>query len=130
LIDAHSAAGLTPLICDLDGSVLEAGYAAILLITGETITAPPLDGRRLPSISRGNTLAAASAAGFVLVQRPITLAELEAADAIVLTSSLRGPHLGVLGDGRPGTLPERLGMPTRSGHSGIAQPFEPTRSIG
>jgi para-aminobenzoate synthetase/4-amino-4-deoxychorismate lyase len=94
LIDAFSGPGVTPLICDLDGTVLEAGYAAVLIETGGVLVAPPLDGRILPSVSREAALQAARHAGRPTAIRPFTLAELQAADAIVLTSSLRGPHPG------------------------------------
>lgn len=63
LVDALSAPGRTPLICDLDGSVLEAGYAAVLLVAGDKVLAPPLDGRVLDSISRRDALRAAARAG-------------------------------------------------------------------
>ena len=45
LIDELSADGRVPLFCDLDGAVLEAGYAAVLIAVGDTILVPELDGR-------------------------------------------------------------------------------------
>ena len=87
LIDALSGDGFTPLFVDLDGSVLEAGYAAVLALIDGVLVAPPLDGRILPSLSRA-TLEHQS--------RRLTLEDLSAAEAIVLTSALRGRHPGVL----------------------------------
>jgi para-aminobenzoate synthetase/4-amino-4-deoxychorismate lyase len=104
LIEAHSRPGATPLICDSDGSVLEAGYAAVLILIGRSILAPPLDGRVLPSLSRERVLAAARQGAWEVSVRDLSLAELEAADAIVLSSSLRDPHPARL-TGRP--LPPR-----------------------
>ncbi len=100
LIESHSGAGVTPLICDSDGSVLEAGYAAVLVVTGQRILGPPLDGRLLPSLSRERLLTAAGRAGWETCLRDLSLSELAGADAIVLTSSLRGPHPATLA-GRP-----------------------------
>jgi para-aminobenzoate synthetase/4-amino-4-deoxychorismate lyase len=96
LIDVYSHPGVAPLICDLDGDVLEAGYAAVLLATDDALIAPPLDGRLLASVSRHHTLEAGRRAGRRVVIRPITIDQLRAADAIILTSSLRGPHPGML----------------------------------
>jgi len=101
LIDALSAPGSTPLFCDLDGQVLEAGYAAVLIIEGDVLVAPPLDGRLLPSVSRQRTLHDARAAGLRVVLEPFTLDRARAADAVVLTSALRGPHPGALPGGPP-----------------------------
>ena len=99
LIDALSAGGSVPLFCDLDGQVLEAGHAAVLVIEGETLVAPPLDGRLLPSVSREAALHAARSAGLDVAIEPVTLDRALAADALALTSALRGPHAGVLPHG-------------------------------
>jgi para-aminobenzoate synthetase/4-amino-4-deoxychorismate lyase len=101
LIDELSPPGATPLICELDGTVLEAGYAAVCIVRGGTLTAPPLDGRILPSISRAALLTAAPRAGLEVRLAGFDLAEARAADAILLCSSLRGPHPGLL-PGGPG----------------------------
>jgi para-aminobenzoate synthetase / 4-amino-4-deoxychorismate lyase len=99
LIDALSAGEATPLFCELDGTVLEAGYAAILMLDGARLLAPPLDGRILDSVSRRAALAAAPAAGLRVIVRGFSLDAARAADALVLCSSLRGPHPGVLAGG-------------------------------
>jgi para-aminobenzoate synthetase / 4-amino-4-deoxychorismate lyase len=100
LIDGLSAPGVTPLFCDLDGSVLEAGYAGVLFVFGSDLGAPPLDGRLLPSISRSRVLRGARAIGLDVVVRSVRLDEVSRADGIVLTSSLRGPHAGALSGSR------------------------------
>jgi para-aminobenzoate synthetase/4-amino-4-deoxychorismate lyase len=101
LVDALSGPGATPLLCDLDGEVLEAGYGAVLLLSGETLVATPIDRRRLDSVSRRRALDAARAIGLAVEVRAFTLAHAREADAIVLTSSLRGPHPGSLPGGPP-----------------------------
>ncbi len=119
LIDGLTVPGSTPLFCDLDGQVLEAGHAAVLIVEGETLIAPPLDGRLLPSLSRERTLRAAPTAGLRVVIEPFTLERARAADAVLLTSALRGPHPGELLGGPPATAAEpvcgRLALGTRSG---------------
>jgi para-aminobenzoate synthetase/4-amino-4-deoxychorismate lyase len=89
LIDALSGPAQTPLFCDLDGHVLEAGYAAVAIVEGDTLVVPPLDGRLLPSVSRERLLATTDK---TVVLEPITLKRARRADAILLTSALRGAH--------------------------------------
>jgi para-aminobenzoate synthetase/4-amino-4-deoxychorismate lyase len=108
LVDRLAGPGASVLICDLDGEVLEAGHAAVLIAERGRLLAPELDARRLPSLSRGRTLRAAAAAGFEVAFAPLTLARLRAADAIVLTSALRGPHPGLLAGARDSTESARL----------------------
>jgi para-aminobenzoate synthetase/4-amino-4-deoxychorismate lyase len=96
LIDSLSGGGSTPLFCDLDAQVLEAGYAAVVIVEGGAVIAPPLDGRILPSVSRERLLKTAAAAGMAVTVAPFTLERMRAADAILLTSSLRGAHPGEL----------------------------------
>ena len=118
LVDTLSGRGATPLLCDLDGHVLEAGYAALLIVEGDVVVAPPLDGRILPSVSRRRALDDAVAAGLRVCIEPVTLQRARAADAVVLTSALRGPHPGVLAGGPAAAASEaacarwrRVGMP-------------------
>jgi para-aminobenzoate synthetase/4-amino-4-deoxychorismate lyase len=112
LIDALSGPGVAPLFCELDTTVLEAGYAAVCIVVGTTLIAPPLDGRILPSVSRAAMLTAAPNAGLSVELRQFTLREARAADAVLLSSSLRGPHPGLLEGGpdgrRAGELCARL----------------------
>jgi para-aminobenzoate synthetase/4-amino-4-deoxychorismate lyase len=113
LIDSLSGDGSTPLFCDLEAQVLEAGYAAVVIVEGDAVIAPPLDGRILPSVSRERLLKTAAAAGMPVTVAPFTLERMRGADAILLTSSLRGAHPGEL-PGAPATqlareLSTRLG---------------------
>jgi para-aminobenzoate synthetase/4-amino-4-deoxychorismate lyase len=117
LIEALSGPATTPLFCDLDGHVLEAGYAAIAIVEGDVLIVPPLDGRQLPSLSRARMLAAAPAAGIEVRTEPFTLQRAQRADAVLLTSTLRGPHPGALPHGPPPDaatpFAERLGVASR-----------------
>jgi para-aminobenzoate synthetase / 4-amino-4-deoxychorismate lyase len=79
LLDALAKDGATPLLLDADGAVLEAAWAAVLIRVGGALYTPPADGRILPSTSRPPA-----------TQARLTLADLAAADEILLSSSLAG----------------------------------------
>jgi para-aminobenzoate synthetase / 4-amino-4-deoxychorismate lyase len=108
MIDALSSPTSTPLFCDLDGTVLEAGYAAVLIASGGGIIAPPIDGRILDSLSRRQLLDAARHASLPVSVRSFTLDEARQADAVLLSSSLRGPHPGLLPGGPPASSAAEL----------------------
>ena len=80
LLDALAARGGTPLLLDADGEVLEAAWAAVVLVEGERRIAPPDDDRRLPSITLGGVPG--------LVREPFDLARLRAADDVLLAASV------------------------------------------
>jgi para-aminobenzoate synthetase/4-amino-4-deoxychorismate lyase len=92
LIDAPGA----PLFLDLDGSVLEAGHAAVALPVGRTLLVPPLDGRILPSVSRAQLIADAIRAGYTIRCTSFGLPD----GPLILTSALRGTHIGTLTEDR------------------------------
>jgi para-aminobenzoate synthetase/4-amino-4-deoxychorismate lyase len=109
--------GALPLIVDLDGGVLEAATANVLIVEGSALTTPPLDGRLLPGTVRPRVLAAASAAGLEPREEPIALERLAAADELLLCSAIRGLRPAALaGEGSPrfevgAALREALGEP-------------------
>ena len=73
------------LAVDLDGAVLEAAWANVWIEDRDgALLTPPADGRILPGITRARLLAGARAR-----EARLTLADLEAARAILLTSSIR-----------------------------------------
>ncbi|HEY6778796.1 MAG TPA: aminotransferase class IV [Thermoleophilaceae bacterium] len=82
--------GALPLIVDLDGEVLEAATANVLIVEGATVVTPPLDGRLLPGTMRERVLAVAPSAGLTASEEPITLEGLAAADEVLLSSAIRG----------------------------------------
>ncbi len=87
LIDGLTAAThpAEPLICDLDGEVLETGRFALLAKIGGRLLTPPADGRILPSIAVRALIAAGDAE-----PARLTLEDLRAADAIHVANALRG----------------------------------------
>ena len=86
---------LTPLFADLDGALLEAGYANLWVVKGNTLTTPALDGRLLGGTVRARVLAVPPA-GLEAREAPIPLETLGAGDEILLTSSIRGVHPAAL----------------------------------
>jgi para-aminobenzoate synthetase/4-amino-4-deoxychorismate lyase len=70
---------------DEDGSVLEASWANVWACEGTRLVTPPADGRLLPGTARARLLQSE----LETAEEPLTLARLEAADVIVLTSALR-----------------------------------------
>ncbi len=85
------------MLVDTDGSVLEAAYANVWLVEGEELITPPADGRLLPGTERAALLAADPRAR----EEPVDLARLTRADAVFLTSSIRGRHPARLQAGVP-----------------------------
>jgi para-aminobenzoate synthetase/4-amino-4-deoxychorismate lyase len=106
-----------PLILDLDGDVLEAGYANLFIVEGTHLVIPPLDGRQLPGTVRARVLALHPAR-----EERVTLDRVAAADEILLASSIRGIHPARLLDGEePGfQLGARLRAALREDRLGAA----------
>ena len=92
---ARLTAPAVPLLLDSDGSVLEAAWANVWLQDGGEHRTPPADGRLLPGVARARRLAELHAAGIVVREVRLSLADLEHGD-LYLTSSLRGPTPAVL----------------------------------
>jgi para-aminobenzoate synthetase/4-amino-4-deoxychorismate lyase len=90
LLDSLAAAvpGAVPLLIDTDGCVLEAAYANLWIVEGETLITPPADGRILPGTVRAALLAGEQHAR----EEPVEVERLAGADAVFLTSSISGRH--------------------------------------
>jgi para-aminobenzoate synthetase/4-amino-4-deoxychorismate lyase len=106
-----------PLIVDGDGHVLEAGRANVFLVRDGTLITPPADSRILPGTARAATIELAAELGIEVAERPISLHDVRAADAVFLTSSVRGLRPARSLDGaeleRSGDLVERLAAALR-----------------
>jgi para-aminobenzoate synthetase/4-amino-4-deoxychorismate lyase len=81
---------VVPLILSADDEVLEAGRANLFLVTDGALATPPADGRILPGTARAATLELAAELGIPATERPLHLADIQGADDLFLTSSLRG----------------------------------------
>jgi para-aminobenzoate synthetase/4-amino-4-deoxychorismate lyase len=75
------------LVVDADGAVLEASWANVWLVEGDTLITPPADGRILPGITRARVLG--GLLGRRAVVEPFDLDRYERADAVLLTSAIR-----------------------------------------
>jgi para-aminobenzoate synthetase/4-amino-4-deoxychorismate lyase len=86
LLEAHEAddPATLPLLLDADGLVLETSRTSVVARAGDgALYTPPADGRILPGVTVATTGAR---------PRALTLADLRAADAVYVTSALRGRH--------------------------------------
>lgn len=85
-----------------DGSALEAPTASLVWLTGDVLcTVPPAETGILPGITAAHLLSRAEVLGLRAEERMINIAELTRADAIWLTSSLRGVAEARTLDGTP-----------------------------
>jgi len=105
-----------PLLVGADGTVLEAGRANLFAVADGGLATPPADGRILAGTARAATLELAAELGIAAAERPLTLADLRAADEVFLTSSTKGLRPARYLDGeelRQGELTERLATELR-----------------
>jgi para-aminobenzoate synthetase / 4-amino-4-deoxychorismate lyase len=99
---------VVPLILTADGEVLEAGRANVFIVTEGGIATPPADGRILPGTARASLVDLARDLGIPAAERPLQVSDLEAADDLFLTSSLRGIRPIRTLDGSPLGPPDPL----------------------
>jgi para-aminobenzoate synthetase / 4-amino-4-deoxychorismate lyase len=97
-----------PLILTDGGEVLEAGRANVFVVSEGGIATPPADGRILPGTARASLLDLARDLGVPAAERPLHISDLEAADDLFLTSSLRGIRPVRTLDGDPLPDPDPL----------------------
>ncbi len=80
-----------PLLCDLDGLVLESWRASVFAVEpGPRVLTPPADGRILPGVTRARVARTALALGYELRFEPLALGRLAAAAEIFVTGALGG----------------------------------------
>lgn len=105
--------GEAPLLIDR-GEVLEAAWASVFAVHRGALFTPPLDGRILPGVTRATTIALARVRGIEVLERPLPLDELRAADEVFLTNSIRGVELVDSVDGTPLAAPGPVSTTLRS----------------
>jgi para-aminobenzoate synthetase/4-amino-4-deoxychorismate lyase len=84
--------GEAVLVVDGD-EALEADRANVFAVRKGTVFTPPLDGRILPGVTRATVIELARAEGIEVFEGPIALADLQEADEVFLTNSIRGVEL-------------------------------------
>lgn len=82
---AHEA-----VMCDAEGRVAEGSTSNIFAVSAGVITTPPLHVGLLPGITRDCVLRLAGEAGIDTREDELTPADLETADEVFITSSIRG----------------------------------------
>jgi para-aminobenzoate synthetase/4-amino-4-deoxychorismate lyase len=85
------SSGGEPLLCDLDGVVLESARASVFCVEpGGRLVTPPADGRILPGVTRARVLELAPRAGLIVSVEPVSLGRLRRAAEIFVTGALGG----------------------------------------
>jgi para-aminobenzoate synthetase/4-amino-4-deoxychorismate lyase len=79
-----------PLLLTNSDEVLETSRGNIFIVSGDTVTTPPLDGRILPGVTRAIALELAAAQGLQTRERTLGIDALLAADEVFTTGSIRG----------------------------------------
>ncbi len=94
LLDAltEAVAPEQPLLCDLDGHLLETARANVFLVDRDgALVTPPVAGRLLPGVTRARVLAHARRLGLeVRSSAPVTLGDLRRAGEVFVTGALGG----------------------------------------
>ncbi|HEV2819132.1 MAG TPA: aminodeoxychorismate synthase component I [Solirubrobacteraceae bacterium] len=112
LVDAGDPA---PLLVDLDGAVLEAGWANVWALEGDVLVTPAADGRLLPGIVRAAVPGVLAEAGLQAREGLLSLERLVAAEALVLTSSVRLATPATLQGAPPSPRADQLAELLRDG---------------
>jgi para-aminobenzoate synthetase/4-amino-4-deoxychorismate lyase len=99
---------VVPLILTDEGEVLEAGRANVFVVADGGIATPPADGSILPGTARASTLDLAAELGVPAAERRLYIEDLQGADDLFLTSSLRGIRPVRSLDGKPLGPPDPL----------------------
>ncbi len=113
-IEAQRAGADEALLLDTDGHCSEATASNLFVLHGGVLRTPPTTCAALPGITRATVLEIAAALGLQAREDAIDAHELERADEVFLTSSLRGiaPLQAIddrpVGSGTPGAIATRI----------------------
>jgi 4-amino-4-deoxychorismate lyase len=89
LREARRRGAADVLFTTTDGYVLEGPTSSVVVRLGDTLVTPPAEDGVLPGTTQIGVFEAAAALGLATALRPVTVADLTAADAVWLTSSVR-----------------------------------------
>jgi len=87
-IEALAGPAARPLLLTRSGALLETTRANVFLLREGALTTPPADGSILPGVTRAAVLEHARRLGIAARELPLTLADLRAADIVLLSGSL------------------------------------------
>ncbi len=87
---AKSAGGDDGLIATHDGRVWESSRANLFLVFGDTLVTPGIDGPIVPGVMRSVVVERARAIGMNVIESDVTIDQIERADEVFLTNSVRG----------------------------------------
>ncbi len=112
--EAREAGAHEALLLDGAGFVTEGSSSNVFAVAGGTVRTPPLGAGILEGVTRGVVLRLARSEGVRAEEVPLRPEDLEAADEVFITSTVReivpvtrlGPH--PVGGGRPGPVTRRL----------------------
>jgi para-aminobenzoate synthetase / 4-amino-4-deoxychorismate lyase len=91
LLDAVGHSDVEPLLCDLDGFVLECARASVFMVDSHcAVLTPPHDGRILPGITATRVVGLARQLGFEARAEPISLGAFTSASELFVTGPLGG----------------------------------------
>ncbi len=88
-IEAAAGEAARPLLVTASGALLETTRANVFLLRRGELATPPADGAILPGVTREVVLEHARRLGIPAREAPLTLADLSAADSVLLSGSLR-----------------------------------------
>jgi para-aminobenzoate synthetase/4-amino-4-deoxychorismate lyase len=83
------AGAARPLLVGPDGVLLETTRANLFVVRSGALRTPPLDGSILPGVTRSVVIELARTVGIEVAEESVTHEDLDAADAVLLTGSLR-----------------------------------------
>ena len=113
-LEARRAGAHEALLRDAVGRVTEGGSSNVFVVRGGRVRTPPLTGDLLPGITREELLELARADGLAVDETALWPVDLERAEEMFLSSSIRGVLPVVrcdarpIGDGRPGPITRRV----------------------
>ena len=84
------------LLVDAAGNLLEAATANVLVLMGNALCTPPLDGRIVPGIARALLLEGLAARGTPAVERAVHRDELPRAQGVWITNAVHGARVASL----------------------------------
>jgi para-aminobenzoate synthetase/4-amino-4-deoxychorismate lyase len=79
-----------PVLVDEDGSVLEGSRSNLFAVRRDAVVTPPTDGRILPGVARARAIEVARTAGIEVIEQPLSVDDLAAADEVFMTGGVRG----------------------------------------